>query len=123
MIVKGLRYAESHEWLKIDGDNAYIGITDYAQETLGAIVFIDLPEVGDTFDKGEAFGAVESVKAASDIYLPVTGEIVEVNTRLIDEPELLNDDPFGSWIVKVALKDPNEIDALLESDAYESLTK
>ncbi len=123
MIVKGLRYAESHEWLKIDGDNAYIGITDYAQETLGAIVFIDLPEVGDTFDKGEVFGAVESVKAASDIYLPVTGEIVEVNTRLIDEPELLNDDPFGSWIVKVALKDPNEIDALLESDAYESLTK
>ena len=123
MIVKGLRYAESHEWLKIDGDNAYIGITDYAQETLGAIVFIDLPEVGDTFDKGEAFGAVESVKAASDIYLPVTGEIVEVNARLIDEPELLNDDPFGSWIVKVALKDPNEIDALLESNAYESLTK
>ena len=123
MIVKGLRYAESHEWLKVDGNDAYVGITDYAQETLGAIVFIDLPENGDTFQKGEAFGAVESVKAASDIYLPVSGKIIEVNARLADEPELLNDDPFGSWIVKIALRNPEEVHALLDSDAYEALLK
>lgn len=123
MVVKSLRYSESHEWLKVDGHEAYVGITDYAQETLGAIVFADLPEVDNTFDKGEAFGALESVKAASDIYLPVSGKVIEVNSRLTDEPELLNDDPFGSWIVKIALTDLSEIDALLDSDAYEALIK
>ncbi len=119
MVVKNLRYSESHEWLKEDGNDAYIGITDYAQDTLGDIVFADLPEVGDTFNQDEAFGALESVKAASDIYLPVSGKIIDVNTRLIDEPELLNDDPFGSWIVKIEITNPKELDALLTSDAYE----
>lgn len=123
MIVKSLRYSESHEWLKEEGNEAYIGITDYAQETLGAIVFVDLPSVGDTFLQGDVFGAVESVKAASDIYLPVSGTIVEINQRLTDQPELLNDDPFGSWIVKIELSNPDELEALLNSDAYEALTK
>lgn len=123
MIVKGLLYSESHEWLQQEGNTGYIGITDYAQDTLGSIVFIDLPNVGDTFDKGDAFGAVESVKAASDIYLPVSGKVLEVNQKLVDEPELLNDDPFGSWIVKVELSQPEEIDALLNSDAYEAHIK
>ena len=123
MIVKSLRYTESHEWLKEEGKLAYIGITDYAQETLGSLVFVDLPQVGDAFDQGEAFGAVESVKAASDLYIPVSGKVVEVNQRLVDEPELLNDDPFGSWIIKVELSNPEEVTALLDSDAYEALIK
>ncbi len=123
MIVKNLHYAESHEWLKVDGNNAYVGITDFAQETLGAIVFIDLPKIGDTFEQGEAFGAVESVKSASDIYLPVSGKIIEVNTRLTDEPALINDDPFGSWIVKIELTHPEQVNALLDSDAYEAFIK
>ena len=123
MVVKNLRYQESHEWLKEDGKNAYVGITDYAQETLGSIVFVDLPKVGETFKKGDVFAAVESVKAASDIYLPVSGKILEINERLEDEPELLNDDPFGSWIVKMEVNNTKEIDALLDSDAYEALIK
>ena len=123
MVVKNLRYQESHEWLKEDGKNAYVGITDYAQETLGSIVFVDLPKVGETFKKGDVFAAVESVKAASDIYLPVSGKILEINERLEDEPELLNDDPFGSWIVKMEVNNTKEIDALLDSDAYEAFIK
>ena len=123
MVVKNLRYQESHEWLKEDGKNAYVGITDYAQETLGSIVFVDLPKVGETFKKCDVFAAVESVKAASDIYLPVSGKILEINERLEDEPELLNDDPFGSWIVKMEVNNTKEIDALLDSDAYEAFIK
>ena len=123
MVVKNLRYQESHEWLKEDGKNAYVGITDYAQETLGSIVFVDLPKVGETFKKGDVFAAVESVKAASDIYIPVSGKILEINERLEDEPELLNDDPFGSWIVKMEVNNTKEIDALLDSDAYEAFIK
>ena len=123
MVVKNLRYQESHEWLKEDDKNAYVGITDYAQETLGSIVFVDLPKVGETFKKGDVFAAVESVKAASDIYLPVSGKILEINERLEDEPELLNDDPFGSWIVKMEVNNTKEIDALLDSDAYEAFIK
>ncbi len=123
MVVKSLRYAESHEWLKVEGNEAYVGITDYAQETLGAIVYVDLPEVDDAFEKGEAFGAVESVKAASDIYIPVSGKVIEVNHRLADEPELLNDDPFGSWMVKIELSNPEEVASLLDSDAYEAFIK
>ena len=123
MIVKSLRYTESHEWLKEEGKLDYIGITDYELETLGSLVFVDLAQVGDGFDQGEAFGAVESVKAASDLYIPVSGKVVEVNQRLVDEPELLNDDPFGSWIIKVELSSPEEVNALLDSDAYEALIK
>lgn len=123
MIVKNLRYTKSHEWLKIDGNHALIGITDYAQDSLGAIVYVDLPEKGESFNKGDVFSALESVKAASDIYIPVSGTIVEINERLLDEPELLNNDPFGSWIVKIELTNPTEADALLDSDAYEAITK
>ena len=120
---KLLRYTESHEWLNVEGDHALIGITDYAQETLGAIVYVDLPSEGESFQKGDAFGALESVKAASDLYLPVAGTILEVNQQLLDQPELLNDDPFGSWIVKIKLTNKSEVDALLDRDAYEAHIK
>ncbi len=120
MILEGLLYAESHEWVEITGQEGYVGISDYAQHSLGDIVFIELPKVGSTVKKGEMFGAVESVKAASDLYLPVSGKILEVNTKLENEPELLNQDPFGSWIVKIEILDPKELDSLLTSDQYVS---
>lgn len=115
------KYAESHEWVKVDGDIATIGISDYAQHALGDVVYVDLPEVGDEVAAGEDFGAVESVKAASDLLSPVSGEVVEVNEALEDAPEMLNADAFGNWIIKVKLSDPGELDALLDAAAYEQL--
>ena len=113
-----LRYAESHEWVKLEGDIATVGISDYAQHALGNIVYVDMPEVGDEVTAGEEFGAVESVKAASDLISPVSGEVVEINEALEDAPELINEDAYANWIMKVKVSDAAEIDALLDAAAY-----
>ena len=115
------KYAESHEWVLIEGEIATIGISDYAQHALGDIVYVDMPEVGDEVTAGEEFGAVESVKAASDLYSPVSGEVVEINEELEDNPGAINADAFGTWIMKVKMSDPSEVDALLDAAAYETL--
>lgn len=115
------RYAESHEWVKIDGDIATIGISDYAQHALGDIVYVDMSEVGDEMSAGDVFGAVESVKAASDLICPVSGEVVEINEELEDAPEKVNADAFETWIIKVKISDPSEVDALLDAAAYTEL--
>ncbi len=115
------RYAESHEWVKIDGDIATIGISDYAQHALGDIVYVDMPEVGDEMTAGDVFGAVESVKAASDLICPVSGEVVEINEALEDAPESINADAFSNWIIKVKITDAAEVDALLDAAAYTEL--
>lgn len=120
-ILEELRYADSHEWVKLDGDIATVGITDYAQHALGNIVYVDMPEVGDEVTAGEDFGAVESVKAASDLISPVSGEVVEINEALEDAPELLNEDAFANWIMKVKVSDASEIEALLDAAAYAKL--
>ncbi len=112
------KYTAEHEWVKKDGDTLQIGITDYAQDQLGDIVFVEFPEVGDSFDKDETFGTLESVKAVSDLFLPVGGEIVEINEALEDEPELLNSDPNGAWIVKIKPSDASEFDSLMSKEAY-----
>ena len=117
-IKENLRYAESHEWVSLDGDIATVGITDYAQHALGDIVYVDMPEVGDEVSAGEEFGAVESVKAASDLYSPVSGEVVEINEALDDEPGLINQDAFANWIIKVKVSDAAELDNLLDAEAY-----
>ena len=117
-IKDNLRYAESHEWVSLEGEIATIGITDYAQHALGDIVYVDMPEVGDEVTAGEDFGAVESVKAASDLYSPVSGEVVEINEALEDEPGLINQDAFANWIMKVNVSDPSEVENLLDAEAY-----
>ena len=120
-ILEGLRYAESHEYVKVEGEYGYVGITDYAQHELGNVVYVDMPEVDDEVTAGEDFGAVESVKAASDLISPVSGVVVEVNEALNDNPELVNSDPYENWIIKVQLSDASETDNLLSADAYKSL--
>ncbi|QIK52992.1 glycine cleavage system protein GcvH [Dysgonomonas sp. HDW5A] len=117
-VIEGLLYTDSHEWVKVEGEYAYIGITDFAQHQLGNIVYVDIPEVGDEIKQGEEFGAVESVKAASDLLSPVSGEIVEVNEKLTDEPELINKNAFDSWMLKVKLSDAAELKSLMDSKAY-----
>jgi glycine cleavage system H protein len=120
-IPEDLQYTKSHEWVRIEGDTATIGITDHAQDELGDIVFVELPEEGDTFDAGESFGTVESVKAVSDLYAPVGGEVVEVNSALEDAPENINEDPYGEgWIVK--LRTTDEAD-LLSPEEYEKVVE
>jgi glycine cleavage system H protein len=116
---KGLYYTEEHEWVRVDGNTAYIGITDYAQDALGDIVYVEMPEVGDTLKEGDVFSVVESVKAASDVYLPLSGTVLKVNTELEDSPELINEDPYGSWIVAIDMLDDTELDQLMDADAYE----
>lgn len=118
-VIEGLYYSESHEYVKVEGDEAYVGITDYAQESLGNIVYVDMPEVDDEFAAEDDFGAVESVKAASDLVSPVSGTVVEVNEALEDQPELINQDAFGNWIMKVKLSDKSELDSLMDAKAYE----
>ncbi|MBL8155604.1 MAG: glycine cleavage system protein GcvH [Anaerolineae bacterium] len=114
-----LKYTENDEWLRIEGDTATIGLSDYAQDQLNDIVYVELPDVGASFDKGQAFGVVESVKAASDIFMPVGGTVTEVNNALEDEPEVINTDPYGKgWIIKVRLKDAGQASALMDSAAY-----
>ena len=113
------RYSESHEWVKAEGDKVKIGITDYAQDQLGDIVFVEMPEVGATFEKGAEFGTVESVKAVSELYIPIAGEVVAVNPALEDAPELINNSPYtDGWMIQVKPNDPSEIESLMTKDAY-----
>ena len=122
-VMEGLYYAESHEYVKVEGEFGYVGITDYAQHELGNVVYVDMPEVDDEVTAGEEFGAVESVKAASDLLSPVSGTVVEVNEELEDQPEKINEDAFGNWIIKVKLSDPSELDNLMDAKAYVEMTK
>ena len=119
--VEGLYYSESHEWVKVEGNVAIVGITDFAQHAMGDLSYVDMPEVDDEVEAGEEFGAVESVKAASDLFSPVTGTVVEINEALEDAPELLNEDAFANWIMKVEMSDPMELDALMDAAAYEEM--
>lgn len=120
-VLEGLKYAESHEWVKVEGDIAVIGISDFAQHSMGDLSYVDMPSVGDDVAAGDEFGAVESVKAASDLISPVSGTVIEVNEALEDEPELLNEDPYANWIIKVQMSEPGEVDSLLDAAAYEKL--
>lgn len=122
-VIDGLYYSASHEWVKVEGNFGYIGITDYAQHALGNIVYVDMPDVDDEIEKESEFGAVESVKAASDLISPVSGKVVEVNEGLNDEPELLNQDAFTNWIIKVELSDLSELEELMDAQAYEGICK
>ncbi len=118
-VIEGLYYSESHEYVKVDGDFGFIGITDYAQNALGNVVYVDMPEVDDEVTAGEEFGAVESVKAASDLISPVSGTVVEINEALEDQPELVNEDAYANWIIKVELSDKGDLDNLMDAAAYE----
>ena len=118
-----IRYTDEHEWARISGDIARIGVSDYAQDQLGDIVFVELPAVGDTLAKGEVFGTLESVKAVSELYLPLSGEVVAVNTALTDAPELINQDPYAAWIIEVRPTDAGEYDQLLSAAAYLDLLR
>lgn len=118
-VIEGLYYSESHEYVKVEGDYGYIGITDYAQNALGNVVYVDMPEVDDEIEAEGEFGAVESVKAASDLISPVSGMVVEVNDKLEDTPELINQDAYANWIIKVELSDKGELDNLMDAKAYE----
>ena len=118
-VEEGLYYSESHEFVRVEGDFGYVGITDYAQHELGNVVYVDMPDVDDEVSAGEEFGAVESVKAASDLNSPVSGTVVEVNEALEDHPELVNQDAFGNWIIKVQLSDKDELKGLMDAKQYE----
>ena len=120
-VIEGLYYSESHEFVKVEGDFGYVGITDFAQHALGNVVYVDMPEVDDEVEAGEDFGAVESVKAASDLISPVSGVVVEVNSELEDTPELINSDAFANWIIKVKIADMTELDNLMNAQAYAEL--
>ena len=117
-VLEGLYYSESHEYVKVEGNYGFIGISDYAQHALGNVVYVDMPDVDDEVSAGEEFGAVESVKAASDLIGPVSGVVVEVNEALDDQPELINEDAYENWIIKVALADKSELDNLMDAKAY-----
>ena len=119
-VIEGLYYSESHEYVRVEGDFGFIGITDYAQNALGNVVYVDMPDVDDEVEAGEEFGAVESVKAASDLYSPVSGTVVEMNEALEDQPELVNQDAFENWIIKVKLSDKSALDNLMDAKAYEA---
>ncbi|MBR4734687.1 MAG: glycine cleavage system protein GcvH [Bacteroidales bacterium] len=120
-IIEGLKYSDSHEWVKAEGNIAIIGVSDFAQKEMGDITYVDMPAVDDEVSAGEEFGALESVKAASDLYSPVSGTVVEVNEALEDAPEAINEDAYASWIIKVEMSDPSELDALLDAAAYKAL--
>lgn len=122
-VIEGLYYSESHEYVRVDGDYGYIGITDYAQHALGNVVYVDMPEVDDEVSAGEEFGAVESVKAASDLISPVSGTVVEVNDALEDASELINEDAYANWIIKVELSDKSELENLMDAEAYSAFCK
>jgi|SRR5574344_811491 glycine cleavage system H protein len=122
-VIDGLYYTESHEYVKVEGNFGYVGITDYAQNQLGNVVYVDMPEVDDTVTAGEEFGAVESVKAASDLISPVSGTVVEINENLEDNPDLINEDAFANWIMKVNLSDLNELHNLMDAHAYSEICK
>ena len=119
-ITENLRYSKDHEWIKVDGDEATIGITDWAQNSLGDVVYVDMPRVGDSFGTHEAFGSVESVKAVSEIFTPVAGKVTAVNEGLNDTPEVVNSDPYeAGWMVKITMDNPGEADAMLSGEEYE----
>ena len=122
-VIEGLYYSESHEYVRVEGEYGYVGITDFAQDQLGNVVYVDMPEVDDEVVAGHDFGAVESVKAASDLISPVSGVVVEVNEALEDEPELINKDAFKNWIMKVQLSDSSELDKLMNAADYEKICK
>lgn len=122
-VIEGLYYSESHEYVKVEGEYGYIGISDYAQQQLGNVVYVDMPEADDEVTAGEEFGAVESVKAASDLIAPVSGTVVEVNSALEDAPELVNQDPYTNWIIKVELSDKSELDSLMSATDYQAICK
>ncbi len=119
---ENLKYTKNHEWLKIEGDEAYVGITDFAQSELGDIVFVEVETVGEKLNKEESFGTIEAVKTVSDIYMPVSGEVTELNEKLEDTPELINSDPYGDgWIIKINIKDASEADNLMSSTEYAAM--
>lgn len=118
---ENIRYTSEHEWIRVEGDEAYVGITDYAQSELGEIVFIDVPTEGETVAQGEVFGSIEAVKTVSDLNMPVTGEVLEINGALDAQPELVNNDPYGEgWIIRIAVKDAAELNSLMDAAAYQA---
>ncbi len=119
-IIEGLKYSESHEWVKVEGNIAYIGVTDFAQKEMGDITYVDMPEEGDDVIAGEEFGALESVKASSELISPVSGTVVLVNGELEDAPEKVNEDAYGAWIIKVEMSLPSELDALMDAAGYKA---
>ena len=122
-VIEGLYYSESHEYVRVEGNIGYVGITDFAQDQLGNVVYVDMPEVDDEVTAGEDFGAVGSVKAASDLISPVSGTVVEINEALEEQPELINQDAFANWIIKVELADPEELKGLMDAATYETHCK
>lgn len=117
-----IRYTSEHEWIRVEGDEAFVGITDYAQSELGEIVFVDVPTLGETVGQGEVFGSIEAVKTVSDLNMPVTGEVLEINGALDAQPELVNNDPYGEgWIIRIAVKDAAELDNLMDATAYQAI--
>jgi glycine cleavage system H protein len=123
-VPEDLHYSKDHEWIRVEDGVGTIGITDHAQNSLGDVVYVELPKVGDRFDSNESFGSVESVKAVSEIFMPVSGEIIEVNESLQDEPEKVNNDPYGgAWMIRVKIKNPGEVDSLLSAAEYEDFTR
>ena len=122
-IMEGLLYSESHEWVKVDGNVAVIGVSDFAQAEMGDVTYVDVPDEGDEVTAGEDFGALESVKASSELYSPVSGSVVAVNREVVDSPELINEDPYSSWIIKVEMSDASELGSLMDAAAYEAVAK
>lgn len=122
-VIEGLLYSESHEWVKVEGNIAVIGVSDFAQSEMGDITYVDMPDVDDEVTKGEDFGALESVKASSELYSPVSGTVVEVNEELEDAPEKVNEDAYENWIIKVEMSDESELEGLMDAAAYAEMTK
>jgi glycine cleavage system H protein len=121
---ENLQYTKDHEWIRLSGGEGYVGISDFAQHSLGDVVFVDLPKVGDRFDAGDPFGSVESVKSVNELFTPVTGEVLEVNEKLADAPELVNSDPYGEgWMIKIKVLDQTDVDSLLSASEYEDFVK
>lgn len=122
-ILEGLLYCESHEWVKVDGNIAIIGVSDFAQSEMGDITYVDMPDVDEDIEAGDDFGALESVKTSSELYCPVSGKIIACNEELEEKPELINEDPYGAWIIKVEMSDSSQLDALLSPGAYEKVAQ
>ena len=121
-IPKNLKFSKDHEWVRVEGDIAVVGITDYAQDQLGDIVFLDVQTEGETLDQEESFGSIEAVKTVADALMPIGGEVLEVNEKLEDEPELVNTDPYGEgWMIKIKISDPSQLDSLMDADAYKAI--
>ncbi|WP_042276926.1 glycine cleavage system protein GcvH [[Clostridium] dakarense] len=119
-VIPSLKYTSKHQWIRVEGEYAYIGITDFAQDQLGEVLFVEMPEVEDELTQAEDYGVVESSKVASDLIAPLSGEVVEINEKLEDEPEYINEDPYDAWIVKIKISDTDELNSLLDAESYES---